>query len=409
MATLKEVFDDYCSHLKFDQALANAFYKLQLKFINKNAEHMAFFGGNTTGVQVVRFTERDFSVFFDDVVEIDALSLKEKIKEVEAINQNFKVSSDTFNLTCMYLIHRFLTSPSLDTKRRERAAVDVALLFNYRCITAIMANSFRYPADPKLAQATYANLSYRFLIKKLGSWQEVMAFRSQEMIDPEGLHRKAFVKYNDDFAIVYAINDSQGRIRDMVKNIYSEMMKAKSEGDRIYTSSSTMIDADGAEILKDKVHGLASYTGYINSVIQDKNSFIKQELISIIVKMMHTMQDRGFVSVLEWLSDNVGTAEHKEIDELVNLIMVHSYNYLLANGRVLKNSKDIAGILGKLKGIYISSRSTDEDLLKMRVIGSAIVTKSIGKTNDQAVAAIRTGIFLYVCLRAYTKQFYVSH
>lgn len=138
--------------------------------------------------------------------------------------------------------------------------------------------------------------------------------------------------------------------------------------------------------------------------MSDKNSFIKAELIQVIVKVMFTMQERGFKLVLEWMSDNINTKP--QVEEFVRLVLVHSFNYLAEHGSVLKNTKDLSGMLSKLKGIYNSSRSSDAELLKLRYLGTKLIGESIGKTNEQTVAAIRTGIMLYICLRAYTKHYY---
>mgnify|MGYP000662071918 CR=1 FL=1 len=54
--TIKGVFERVCEHVKFDVALAQRVIEFQIAFVNKNEEHMAFFGGNLTGVHVVRFT-----------------------------------------------------------------------------------------------------------------------------------------------------------------------------------------------------------------------------------------------------------------------------------------------------------------------------------------------------------------
>lgn len=402
--SLKELFDEHLGRIKFNQALANEFYRFQVEFVNKNEDHMAFFGGKMLGVQVVRFTEQDYTKFFD-IIDLDRDRVKyEIVNYVDAIPESWKVANDVFSETCMYLIHRFLTSPLMSEERRERAALDVALTFNYRWIAALIRDYFRFPADPKLAQATYANLSQRFLIKKLGSWQEVMTYRANEMIAKEGLHRQTFLRYNDDGEIVRALNDSQGRIRDMVKNVYAEMVKAHNSGDKIHMTGSTTIDSDGVDVIKDRVHGLESYTNYLLSVIPDRNSFIKQELVQVIVQVMYTMQERGFVKVLDWISLNIATKP--QVEEFVRLTLIHSFNYLSEHGSILKNTKDLAGLLAKLKGIYNSSRSSDEDLLKLRDLGTSLIGESIGKTNEQTVAAIRTGILLYICLRAYTKHHY---
>lgn len=409
MSSLKEVFGEHTQHLKFDAKLADAFFKMQTHFVNKNQEHMDFFGGCLTGVQVVRFTRQELNLFFSDTLDLDPIELRQELLKLPDIHEERKVASDTFNLTCMYLVHRFLTSPLIDPKRRERAALDVCLLFNYKCLTSLMSEYFRYPADPRLAQATYANLSYRFLIKKLGSWQEVLNFRAGEMIDDAGLHRKNLIKFSEDERVTYAVTDSQGRLRSMLKYIYAEMMKAQKDGEKIYTTSSTIVDADGEEVFKDKVHGLENYLHYTLEIAHDKHSFIKQELIAIIVKMMPTMQERGFVKVLDWLTDSIGKPNHKHINDLIELTVTHSYHYLHSQGIQVRQSKDVGVILSKLKNIYVSSRTTDTDLLKMRELGAEMITDSIGKTNDQAVAAIRTGLFLYICLRTYTKHYYSTH
>ena len=402
--SLLDVFDEHLGKLKFNQALANQLYRFQVEFVNKNEEHMAFFGGKLLGVQVVRFNDKDYEKFFD-ILDLDPDKIKyEILHNIDAIKETWKVTNDVFSMTSMYLVHRFLTTPLMDEVKRERAALDVALIFNYRWISAFIRDYFRFPADPKLAQATYANLSNRFLIKKLNSWQEVLTYRASEMLNKDGIHRDIFMKFNNDDAIVYAVNDSQGRIRDMVKNIYSEMSKANSNGERIHVTSSTTIDSDGADVIKDRAHGLESYTTYILSVLPDRNSFIKQELIQVVVRVMSTMQERGFVKVLDWLSTNSGS--DPRVENFIRLIMMHSFNYLSEHGSVLKNTKDLAGLLSKLKGIYNSSRSTDEDLIALREMGTLLIGESIGKTNEQTVAAIRTGVFLYVCLRSYTKHHY---
>lgn len=405
--TIIEVFDEHFSHLKFNQHLATLVYRFQVWFVNKNEEHMAFFGGKLLGVQVVRFTSQDFSRFFDEVANIDPSRIKNDIlHDVDDIKDNFKVAGDVFSLTCFYFIYRFLNSPLLDEKKRQRAAMDCALICQYRWIAALIRDYFIFPADPKLAQATYANLSDRYIIKKVGSWQEVMCYRAERLLSDDGIHKQTLHRFNDDLAIIYAVEDTQGRIRDMVKNIYGEMMKASRSGEKIHTTGSTAIDADGADIIKDRIHGVDSYITYILMTIPDRGSFIKSELVAVISQVMHTMQERGFVKVLEWMSDNIST--HPEIEALVRSVLIHSFNYLLDHGHVLKNTKDLAGLLVRLKGVYVSSRSTDTDLLQLRTTGTELIANAIGKTNEQTVAAIRTGIFLYICLRSYTKHHYTG-
>lgn len=401
--TLLEVFTEHLGHLSFDEKLAKKMKQLQMGFVNKNKDYMTFFGGNLTGVEVIRFTPNDSSALLDDVLGLDTYQVEQDIHHhVKDIVSTRNVSADVFNLTCMYLIHGFMKAGVIEGAR------SVGLYLHYKYLCARLSTHFKYPCDPKLAQATYMNMSARFLLKKLGSWQKVLEYRVNETISETGLHHQYLMAFGPDLKIAYAITNSYGMISEMIKDIFNETVIAQKEGDRVGTISATVIDADGAEVLKDKVHGCEEFTSYLLGVVNDERSFIKEELVAVIGKLMHTMQVRGFRETLSWISQHVGHPEHKEVEELIKLTIVHAFNFLLENEISVKQCHDLSLILMKMKGTYVSSRSADEDLLRMREIGTKVVTKALGKTNEQALAAIRTGVFLYFCLRAFTKRFYVQ-
>jgi hypothetical protein len=123
--TLADVFDEHFKHVKFDSKLARNIYLYQIGYINRNREHLEFFGSNLLGVHVVRFKDSDVLKLFEEVLDVDFLSLSDDLKKVSSINQDYKVSSDVLNLTSMYLIHRFLTSSLIVDAARKRAAYDL--------------------------------------------------------------------------------------------------------------------------------------------------------------------------------------------------------------------------------------------------------------------------------------------
>ena len=59
MNTILEIFNDECKHVVIDSHLIKKLKKYQSDFVLKNTDHQEFFGGNLTGVQVVRFTNSD--------------------------------------------------------------------------------------------------------------------------------------------------------------------------------------------------------------------------------------------------------------------------------------------------------------------------------------------------------------
>ena len=88
MTTIKSVCDELLKDLVFDTKLINKLYKFQVGFTHKNKEHMEFFGGNLTGVQRVRFTNSDFSEYFDTIINHDPNELRNRLEKTIVINQN---------------------------------------------------------------------------------------------------------------------------------------------------------------------------------------------------------------------------------------------------------------------------------------------------------------------------------
>lgn len=409
MITLEQVFEEQIPNFKFDLQIAKEIYKFQTSFVTKNDEHLAFFGGHLTGVQRVVFSPSDFNNWFN-ICDVDAIDLQAKLYEADAVNPKFKVSSNVFNLLNMWLIHKCLTSPYLNPKQKERTCLDIALVYNYACLTSLLNRYFQYPADPKIAEAAYNRLSYKFMLKKLGNWQEVMLYRAEDLAKPAGLHYETLKIFKNDLRVTEAVADSQGRVRDLLKNIYAEFLKAHKAGDKIRVTSSTENNMEGDEVLADKTHGLESYIDYALTVINDPASFIKQELIDIILNVLPTLNINKFSYVLNYITGDLNPTEHRKVIDLVRLTLVHSFTYLTEHSNLGTHTKDLSRLLSGLKNAYTSSRNADIEIEEMRANGELLVRESLDtRTSEQQISALRTGLFLYINLRTYTKHHYGSH
>ena len=115
--------------------------------------------------------------------------------------------------------------------------MDCALVLCYRYLTSLLYKYFVYPADPQIAAATYAQLSYKYELKQHGTWFATLVARCEKLIEQNSIHYKTFKKYDSDIEIVYLLSDSQGRIRDMLKNIYAEFKRVHTQGTRIKVTS----------------------------------------------------------------------------------------------------------------------------------------------------------------------------
>lgn len=404
---IKNTLDDLCAELVIDAKLAKRLNDYKTRFINKNAEHVAFFGGNLIGVQVIRFTTQDRNDWFNDILEVDEYDLEDALYALPAVNEEYVISSDVMNLSALWLVFAIQRNAKLPKALKEQMMFDTIMILNIKLITSLLFHYFKYPADEAVAKATYAELDYKYTIKQQGSWQKVLEKRTNDILDPKGIHASTITKFDKDLDIIYAINDIQGRLRDMIKNIYSVFMEIHQRGVKITTTSS-IIETDGVEALKDKTKSLAIYSRYLLSVLPDKNSLMKEDLMQVIERQSKTMPERLFRLTLEWLSDNATGKQAAFIETTLNELLIHAFDYLQANRTLLRNSADLPNLLTKLKGTYMSSRNTDQNLKKLRSDVEKMVTLATGNKNQNVLSAVRTGIMLYLVVRAVSMKHYTS-
>ena len=400
--SIKSIFDKHFAKVKFDSTLSKRIYSFRVWFLNQNSSHLEFFGSNLLGVHVLQFRDSDYYRFFSEILEVDHDLLKDELYSLDTIDPSYKVSSDIYNLTCFYLIHRFYTQSELPDKTRENACLDSALLFFYRCTQALMSAYFRYPADPKLAEAAFARLSHKFLIKKLGTWGKVMDFRAKELFDKTSIHLPTFKSFRPDESVVYAINDSQGRIRSMMKSYAEVFYAAHEENDRLGSSSSIVTDLEGKESVKEKTKSVESTVVYVGQLLIDEHAFVRKEYINVIQSVNKNTSSRMIENALRYMcqiyKDNQKT---KTVSDLVSRIVIYSF-YLIDTDIKPKSYRDLPVILSKLKNLYLSSRSQDEDLVEIRDQTLKIVEESVGKEkyHKSLLMATRTSVILYISLLA---------
>jgi hypothetical protein len=403
--SIKAIFDEECAHIKINRDFIKKLVNLEASFVNKKQEHVEFFGGALTGVQVVRFTDDDRNKLFIDILEVNDLDLEERVHRLPAIETHRIVSSDIFNIACIWIMHAIENSSYLDKDLKEEGKIRICSYLQYKFLTSRLFRHFRYPADAEIAAATYSSLSYKYALKVHGSWGAALRARAESVIAEDSIWRDVIKNMNNDTRVVQMLNDVQGRIRDMLKNIASVHYEMAERGVKIMRSSS-LVETDGEMILKDKSKSMSNYLRYINSIITDKNSFIRQELVDVVCSVMPTMSPSNLVKVLEWSSINYRHLSDNQVEKTVELIMEHVFEYLTGNKSALANKGDLTGLLSKIRGIYMSSRSSDEMLIKIREASEHLVKTATKIKDPSSIAATRTGFMLYVILRTFTMQHY---
>ena len=402
LCSLRPVFEQHLSHLKYDLKLCKAIRRFALSFVTKDQDHIQFFGNPLIGVYPVRFTEDDRLAWFDDVLDCDDIRLGRAVKSAEGIDPNFVVSSDAMNQSVIWLLHQIHQSKQISPKEQQQAKIDLIKILHYKFVSSLMAHYFPYPADREVALATYASLSKKFDIKVFGSWEALIQARAELITSPKGLHYQTFTRYDSDKAIVYMVNDIQSRIREVVKALTSEFYNVRDRNARISARSNTM-ELEGEVVLRDKANAFTIYRRYLQTVLQDRNSFIKTELVDVVSEAMTGVDTKHVVEGLEFLQTNYGNQKYPFIVQLVDDVLIHAFDYIQSKGY---RATQIDVIIAKLRFLYTASRSVNEVVLKIRDEGDLIVKESVSSSNRDVLAAVRTAIFLYVVLRTLTRDYY---
>lgn len=406
--SLSDVFNRYFENIKFDARLAGLIYRFQINMTTMSPDHIQFFGSNLLGVHTLRFVPKDILRFFNQVLNVDYAHLERDVRRLKTIYHDNSITADIFNLTLMYLIHRFYTTPLMAEKKRERAAYDVALIFCYRCLFALNNNYFSFNADQRIAQAAYANLSNKNLIKQLGTWKKLCDYRAARLVEKTrksgepGQNYEKLYLFNDDIVITGVISDSAGRFKDVMRTYYDEFDRVYKDGGSIGSRSATITDADGDEVLKEKTKSVESYITYARGVINDPDGWVKSELIGVIADLNSNTSHRMIRSTLEWMVTANTTPKYSQlIDKFISDVIVQGMYYIEYNIPITRR-RDYGFVIVTLKNMFLSTRSTDKDLLAIREQGKRIVLAENKGISDSLMMATRTAIILYVLLRVLT-------
>lgn len=406
-AAIKAVFESSLGHLKIDRGLLKRIKQYETGYITRSSDHLEFFSGKLLGVNSVKFLPSDRQRWFDEILMAQEEPLETQLYELPEVNQDWKVSSDTMNLSCAWLLHAFYMTKELTPEEKHEGMVFTLLIMQYKFLTSRLSQHFRYLTDKETAEATYASLSDKYLIRQMKNWRDVFVYWAKQIIEKESKHYPTIQKFDDDARIVYLLNDTQGRVRRMIIGIYDVFMRVHRSGLKIQSESS-VVEYDGESALKDKLNAPVNYTRYLMEVISDANTFIRPELVSVVEKLVHTAPPKLTNQTLLYLSQNAHLGRDNAIRDMLSDVMVHAFVYLNENRGFVRTHTHLADILVRLKGIYTSSRSTDPLLLKIRADVETLVHKATGNKVDTVLASVRTFTMLYIVARTLTRGHYSS-
>ncbi len=403
--SIGSIMNRHGAHIAIDKKLLQGIHHYRVAFASQNEDHAKFFGGNLYGVNPVRFKTSDRLDWTDNLLGLDEHGIRQEIIKLPTVKETWVRGTDVMNISCCWLAHRILIS-NLSPNDKQVGMMDCFLVFQYKLITSLMAHYFKYPTDEATANAVYAALSKKFAIKQYGTWQAMLEARCRDIIDRRSIHYRTLERFNDDGSIQYLITDVQGRLRAVMKKLYQVFLAVRAADAKIYTSG-TMVEIDGKLVVKDVARNFVVYKRYIFDVMADRQRFIKPELMNVIGHVMHTMSEKQLAEALAFITENQGKGSSgKLIESFTDEVLQHAFNYLLNDRGGFERSGDLVAVAAKLRTLFMSSKSTDPSLLKIREMGENLLHKAIATRSPAAIAAVRTGLYLYIVLRTLSKSYY---
>ena len=359
LINIRSVFEKQCGHLVIDAAFCRSVRSFAQYFITKNEDHINFFGTGLLGVYPLRWTTDDRDRWVDDILQADETELERELHALPSIRTDWKRQSDVANNSFVYILHRLDNETKLDAKLKLETQVDVICIMLSKFLSSLMAHYFPYPADESVARATYASLSLKSDIKRLGSWGALIRSRATDTLVPKSLHRDTIRYMQNDTSIQYMIQDMQSRIKDVVKTYSIAFHQVRDADGRAITTSSVLELEDGI-VVKDVKRAFTAYSRYIHQVVGDPSNFIRKELVAAVLSAVNSANESVFNNVLTYVSINYSDTKKKWIKEFVDETILYSFSFI-SDQRIPAN--DLIAILKRLRSMFTGSRINDPAIL----------------------------------------------
>ena len=396
MNEIKNVMLKHTKGLKVDKHLAKSVRRWCTGIFNKNEDSVAFLGGNLLGVHNPKFIPA-FSADLYNILGIDDLELRDDLRSLDCIEVKFKITSDTFNHTLVWLMHLFATSKMSKKDSTDTANLLGMMLF-YKYTTSLVYGYLRYGVSESVAVATYAALTYNSHIRKYGSYGKLFEVYGEAIFT--GIHQKTMVTYSDSDKVLYVISNTQTKIRLLVRKVVETFYEIHESDGGVTVAANTFQGEDGL-VLKDVTTDNSKYTTYISTIIADKHDFIKPELVSLVCGMLSRLPTDPLQEVLEYMSKH--SSKDKNVDSLLKSIVTQSLTFL--NNEQIPAS-DLGLVLSRLRNVYQTSRNVPVDVVHCRELGEKVVAKATSTKSPVVHVSLRTGIQLYIVLRMLTLNHY---
>lgn len=390
---LRNKLDVVFKDLKIDKTLIQGLKNFRLSWAQKNEGHIEFLGGGTVGVQKVIMSARDEDFLFDSVFNVEPKSVKDVINSVDKINKNFKTISNYYYITMIYLAHKFYHS-SLANDTKLDGIKECYYVFAYKVVSNIISAYFKYQVNPVIAKTVFEKLSAKYLIKRLGSWNEFFDYRTKDWL-PKGLHHQRLITFDTE-DVLYTISDGQVRVKECIKAIYKILDEVNRSSNVISETSLLGGNPEGEIEFKDMGRNTTAYVNNIKSILYSSTDLIYTDLVELILTKYPDVIRKPLYQTL----NNLSEFDQQKMWSIIDSVLEYSFTEL-GNRQIYDYKKNLYQILIILKGLLGTNSKKNPKLKTARKeleTGIKKISKSYGKN---CMKPLTSALMLYLVLRSF--------
>ena len=390
MDDIVSVYDKHFNNITVDKKFLKELQIFRIKWSQKSDDYINFLSGNLTGVYPIRFSSIDEANLYK-LFKVDMKSLKYDSDRLRDIVPSRNVTSNVTYLSLVYLMHKF--SLLKDAKVREEGLSELHFIFSVKALGSMFYRFFPYNLDIPTAKATYENLSNRFIIKKVGSWQKVIDYRAED-VEAKGIYYDRIVNLNtiDATKVISGIHSGYKSMLVYIFRVIKEVIEKRGS-----ISTSTIIEniEDGTAI-KDNIDSPHLVTTYLQSIITYPNDFVNTDLVHIIIMITKNVTDESLITALQYISNNYDKKTNEQVELIINQTMEY-----LRHKDITNPTKDILLTLNAVRGYWSTGDTT---LKKTKDFLKVVSYKATNKRTSWLLSSLTIGVIIYIYLRAIVKN-----
>ena len=400
---VKVFFKEKLGEYKISSNLTKDLKNFRLDWSTKDSDYIDFLGSNLLGVHNINFSILDDDKLMNVVLKIkDYKELQSEIYLVKDIEKNFKIGSNIIYQTLMYIAYLYHTDKKMNHREKEAGIKELCLIMQFKMFSSIYGHYFKWRPSEAIATAVYNKLSHKFLIKQLGTWQEVFEFRASSCLDKRELNYKRLNKYDSETS-VRLITDIQIKLKEQIKHIYKVLVDITENKEGIIQESSTFVGGEnGDEQIVDLTGGIGSYINNVKTIAFIPNDFLDSELITIVSSLFKNVNRDLIYTFLKYMSDN-DKKDAKDIIEYIEKSLLITFNYLQRNNVNIEKREYLPKALMMIRNFWAASKVKNEEMIDVKEFLVKEAFKCTGKKTNWVNVTLALSYVVYIFLRSLKK------